>query len=87
LYNNDKNENVKKTLEAGALTKRHSEGIRPKNPLHILKRIFAKYKFQFDGNCVKTAQNDGENVKNLFTYSLINLFTPPKYRIASLRSQ
>jgi len=126
-----KNENVKKTLEAGVLTKRHSEGISPKNPLHILKRFFAKYKFPFAGNCVRPSQNDGKilvplpqdptpkskistlshtarsftrlagspvqlvpqgagiklpssccargeghnNVKHLFTYSLINLFT------------
>jgi len=54
------NKNVKKTLEAGALTKRHSEGIRPKNPLHILKRFFAKYNFPFAGNYVKPAQNDGK---------------------------
>jgi len=94
----------------------HSEGIRPKNPLHILKRFFAEYNFQFAGNCVRPAQNDGKilapltqdptpkskistlpqgagiklpssccargeghnNVKHLFTYSLINLFTPKK---------
>jgi len=112
----------------------HSEGISPKNPLHILKRFFAKYKFPFAGNCVRPSQNDGKilvsliqdptpkskistlshtarsftrlasssvqlvpqgagiklpsscsargeghnNVKHLFTYSLINLFTPKK---------
>jgi len=55
-----KNENVKETLEAGVQTKRHSEGIRPKNPLHILKRFFAKCKFPFAGNCVRPAQNDGK---------------------------
>jgi len=129
-----KNENIKKTLEAGALTKRHSEGIRPKNPLHILKRFFAEYKLPFAGNCIKPAQNDAKflasltqdptpkskistlshmarsftrlasssvqlvpqgagikltsarlcrgegrnNVKHLFTHSLIHLFTPKK---------
>jgi len=55
-----KNKNVKKTIETGALPKRHSEGIRPKNPLHILKRFFAKYNFPFAGSCVKPAQNDGK---------------------------
>jgi len=58
-----KDKNVKKTLEAGALlgvTARHSEGICPKNPLHILKRFFAEYKFPFAGNCVRPAQNDGK---------------------------
>jgi len=52
------NKNVKGTLEAGGQTKRHSEGIRPKNPLHILKRFFAKYKFPFAGNYIRPAQND-----------------------------
>jgi len=56
------NENVKKPFEAGVLTKRHSEGIRPKNPLHILKRFFAKYNFPFAGNSVRPAQNDGKNL-------------------------
>jgi len=55
-----KNKNVKKTLEAGVLTKRHSEGIRPKNLLHTLKRFFAKYKFPFAGNSIKPAQNGGK---------------------------
>jgi len=39
----------------------HSEGNRPKNPLHILKRFFAKYKFPFAGICVRPAQNDGNH--------------------------
>jgi len=55
-----KDKNVKKILKAGALTKRHSEGIRPKNPLHILKRFFAEYSFTFAGNYAKPAQNDGK---------------------------
>jgi len=65
-----KNKNVKKTLEAVALTKRHSEGIRPKNPLHILKRFFAEYKFPFAGNCVKPAQNDGKFLVSFHPLSL-----------------
>jgi len=68
-----KNENVKKILKAGALTKRHSEGIRPKNPLHILKRFFAKYKFPFAGNYIKPAQNDG---KLLVPFSPLSLPSP-----------
>jgi len=144
-----KNKNVKKTLEAGVLTKCHSENeadfwtdkVRiAKNavrtgeterttvlswkkyktvrriPYLFLKRFFAKYKFPFAGNCVRPSQNDGKilvsliqyptpkskistlpqgagiklpssccargeghnNVKYLFTYSLINLFTSQK---------
>jgi len=53
-----KNKNLKKPLEVSALTKRHSEGISPKNPLHFLKRFFAKYNFTIAGNYVKPAQND-----------------------------
>jgi len=75
------NENVKKTLEASALTKRHSEGIRPKNPLHILKRFFAKCKFPFDGNCVRPAQNDRKLLEpqclnNLVPFSPLSLPSP-----------
>jgi len=85
-YGNDdenkiENKNVKKTLEAGAQTKRHSEGIRPKNPLHILKRFFAKYKFPFAGNCVRPAQNDGkllvpQCLSNLVPFRPLSLPSP-----------
>jgi len=76
-----KNKNLKKTLEAGALTKRHSEGISPKNPLHFIKRFFAEYKFPFAGNCVRPAQNDGkilvpQCLSNLVSSSPLSLPSP-----------
>jgi len=76
-----KNENVNEALEANALTKRHSEGIRPKNPLHILKRFFAEYKFPFAGNSIRPAQNDGkllvpQCLSNLVPFSPLSLPSP-----------
>jgi len=75
-----KNKNVKKTLEAGALTKRHSED-EARRISYLLKRFFAKYKFQFDGNCVKPAQNDGkflapQCLSNLVPFSPLSLPSP-----------
>jgi len=72
-----KNENVKKTIEACTQPKRHSED-EVRRISYFLKRFFANYKFPFAGNGIRPAQNDGENEKDLFTYSLINLFTSKK---------
>jgi len=80
-----KNENVNKRLEAGAQTNRHSEGIRPKNPLHILKRFFAKYNFPFTGNYIKPAQNDSnflvpQCLSNLVPFNPLSLPSPSVLR-------
>jgi len=64
-----KDENVKKPLEAVALTKHHSED-EVRRISYLLKRFFAKYNFPFAGNCIKPAQNDG---KILVPQSLSNL--------------
>jgi len=69
--------------EAGALTKCHSEGIRPKNPLHFIKRFFAEYKFPFAGNCVKPAQNDSnflvpQCLSNLVPFCPLSLPSPSR---------
>jgi len=70
-----KNKNLKKTFEAGALTKRHSEDEVRRIPYLFLKRFFAEYKFPFAGNCLKPAQNDG---KNLTPFSPLSLPSPSR---------
>jgi len=75
-----KNENVKKILEAGVLTKRHSEDEVRRIP-YLLNRFFAKYQFPFAGSCVRPTQNDGkflvpQCLSNLVSYCPLSLPSP-----------